>query len=59
MQKIWMLSQNLPVQRMPLMNAPGSQIAGGVSSEIGPRLSAAPGFHAIKVISRIDRDKRT
>jgi hypothetical protein len=35
-----MLSQYLPEHRMRSTNAPGSQIAGGVSSEIGPRLSA-------------------
>src|SRR5688572_212896 len=58
-QEICMLSHHLPVQRIPLMNAPGSQIAGGVSSEIGPRLSAAPGCHPITLISRIGRDERT
>jgi hypothetical protein len=32
-----MLSQYLPVQRIPLMNEPERQTAGGVSSEMGLR----------------------
>jgi hypothetical protein len=50
-----MLSQYFPEQPTPVTKEPGSHVAGGVSSEIDPRVSAVPGRHAIAVIMKISR----